>query len=43
MLLYEDNHPLASGPVEIDNVINACLWLHEHLSGKKVEDSGLQK
>ncbi|XP_046143454.1 acylamino-acid-releasing enzyme-like isoform X1 [Osmia bicornis bicornis] len=43
MLLYEDNHPLASGPVEIDNVINACLWLHEHLSEKKVEDSGLQK
>ncbi|KZC05654.1 Acylamino-acid-releasing enzyme, partial [Dufourea novaeangliae] len=32
MLLYEDNHPLASGPVEIDNVINACLWLHEHIT-----------
>ncbi|OAD53128.1 Acylamino-acid-releasing enzyme, partial [Eufriesea mexicana] len=31
MLLYEDNHPLASGIAEIDNVINACLWLHEHI------------
>ncbi|XP_043515527.1 acylamino-acid-releasing enzyme-like isoform X2 [Frieseomelitta varia] len=31
MLLYEDNHPLASGTAEIDNVINACLWLHEHI------------
>ncbi|XP_017884457.1 acylamino-acid-releasing enzyme-like [Ceratina calcarata] len=31
MLLYEDNHPLASGPVEIDNIINAYLWLHEHI------------
>lgn len=32
LLLYEDNHPLASGTAEIDNVINACLWLHEHIS-----------
>nr|XP_012139802.1 PREDICTED: acylamino-acid-releasing enzyme-like isoform X1 [Megachile rotundata] len=40
MLLYEDNHPLASPAVEIDNVINACLWLHEHVSGDKTEDSG---
>lgn len=32
MLLYEDNHPLASGTAEIDNIINACLWLHEHVS-----------
>lgn len=31
VLLYEDNHPLASGPAEIDNIINAYLWLHEHI------------
>ncbi|XP_050593009.1 acylamino-acid-releasing enzyme-like isoform X1 [Bombus affinis] len=31
MLVYNDNHPLASGTAEIDNVINACLWLHEHV------------
>ncbi|CAK9801993.1 Acylamino-acid-releasing enzyme [Anthophora plagiata] len=37
MLLYEDNHPLATGPVEIDNIINACLWLHEHISIEKNE------
>ncbi|XP_020296505.1 acylamino-acid-releasing enzyme-like isoform X2 [Pseudomyrmex gracilis] len=32
MLVYEDNHPLSTGPVEIDHVINACLWLLEHTS-----------
>ncbi|XP_031836700.1 acylamino-acid-releasing enzyme [Nomia melanderi] len=37
LLLYEDNHPLASGPVEIDNVINACLWLHKYISTEKFE------
>ncbi|XP_043598877.1 acylamino-acid-releasing enzyme-like isoform X3 [Bombus pyrosoma] len=31
MLVYNDNHSLASGSAEIDNAINACLWLHEHV------------
>ncbi|XP_074102396.1 acylamino-acid-releasing enzyme isoform X1 [Cotesia typhae] len=31
MLVYDDNHPLSSGPVEIDEIINAALWLLEHL------------
>ncbi|XP_076293755.1 acylamino-acid-releasing enzyme isoform X1 [Lasioglossum baleicum] len=35
MLVYEDNHNLTTGPVEIDNVINACLWLQEHISPDK--------
>ncbi|XP_053986715.1 acylamino-acid-releasing enzyme-like isoform X1 [Hylaeus volcanicus] len=43
MLLYEDNHPLASGPAEIDNVINACLWLLEHISTEKVDSISLQE
>lgn len=33
MLVYEDNHTLGSGAVEIDNIINAALWLLEHTSG----------
>ncbi|XP_076752190.1 acylamino-acid-releasing enzyme isoform X2 [Xylocopa sonorina] len=37
MLLYEDNHPLASGTVEIDNIINAYLWLHEYIPTNKDE------
>ncbi|KAH0948413.1 hypothetical protein HN011_002804 [Eciton burchellii] len=32
MLVYEDNHTLATGLVEIDNLINDCLWLLEHTS-----------
>ncbi|XP_066583990.1 acylamino-acid-releasing enzyme-like [Prorops nasuta] len=32
MLVYEDNHPLASSVAEIDRIINECLWLIEHLS-----------
>ncbi|EZA54140.1 acylamino-acid-releasing enzyme isoform X2 [Ooceraea biroi] len=35
MLVYEDNHQLGSGPVEIDNLINDCLWLLEHTSTRK--------
>lgn len=31
MLIYDDNHPLSSGPVEIDHIINDCLWLIEHM------------
>lgn len=31
MLVYDDNHPLSSGPVEIDEIINAALWLLDHL------------
>lgn len=31
MLVYNDNHPLASGAAEIDNAINACLWLQEYV------------
>ncbi|XP_076182257.1 acylamino-acid-releasing enzyme isoform X2 [Ptiloglossa arizonensis] len=43
LLLYEDNHPLASGPAEVDNVINACLWLLEHISIEKTENICLQE
>ncbi|XP_012268922.2 acylamino-acid-releasing enzyme-like [Athalia rosae] len=32
MLVYEDNHALGSGAVEIDNIINAALWLMEYTS-----------
>ncbi|KMQ95719.1 acylamino-acid-releasing enzyme [Lasius niger] len=32
MLVYEDNHPLSTGPAEIDHIINDCLWLLEHTS-----------
>lgn len=31
MLVYNDNHPLSSGAAEIDNAINACLWLQEYV------------
>ncbi|XP_057327094.1 acylamino-acid-releasing enzyme-like isoform X1 [Microplitis mediator] len=31
MLVYDDNHPLSSGPVEIDEIINAALWLLDHV------------
>ncbi|XP_076234008.1 acylamino-acid-releasing enzyme isoform X2 [Calliopsis andreniformis] len=43
MLLYEDNHPLATGPAEIDNIINACLWLHEHMQIEKKENMDVQE
>ncbi|XP_015605512.1 acylamino-acid-releasing enzyme isoform X2 [Cephus cinctus] len=35
MLVYEDNHPLGSGPVEIDNIINGALWLLEHTAAQE--------
>lgn len=35
MLVYDDNHPLSSGPVEIDDIINAALWFSEHLKVTK--------
>ncbi|KAK0171369.1 hypothetical protein PV328_009110 [Microctonus aethiopoides] len=35
MLVYDDNHPLSSGPVEIDDIINAALWFTEHLKVTK--------
>ncbi|EFA09948.1 acylamino-acid-releasing enzyme [Tribolium castaneum] len=31
MNLYEDNHPLAQIPNEMDNLINSLLWFQEHL------------
>ncbi|XP_043258175.1 acylamino-acid-releasing enzyme-like [Colletes gigas] len=43
MLFYEDNHPLASGPVDVDNIINACLWLLEHIPTEKTDDVSLQE
>ncbi|XP_078036139.1 acylamino-acid-releasing enzyme isoform X1 [Augochlora pura] len=43
MLLYEDNHPLATGPVEIDNIINACLWLQEHIKPEKSDGVNSQE
>ncbi|XP_076680361.1 acylamino-acid-releasing enzyme isoform X2 [Andrena cerasifolii] len=42
MLVYEDNHPLSTGTAEIDNVINACLWLHEHISTESAEGADLK-
>ena len=42
MLVYEDNHPLATGTAEIDNVINACLWLHEHIPTESAENTDLK-
>lgn len=39
MLVYEDNHPLSSGTAEIDNIINACLWLLEHTSTEESVDT----
>jgi len=38
MLVYEDNHTLGTGLVEIDNLINVCLWLLEHTSYKESEN-----
>lgn len=35
MLVYDDNHALASGAVEVDNHINDFLWLLEHTSARK--------
>ncbi|XP_067204880.1 acylamino-acid-releasing enzyme-like isoform X2 [Linepithema humile] len=35
MLVYDDNHPLSTGPAEIDHIINDCLWLLEHTSKHK--------
>ncbi|KAG7210903.1 hypothetical protein KM043_016281 [Ampulex compressa] len=35
LLVYDDNHPLSCGVAEIDNVINACLWLMEHITPTK--------
>lgn len=32
MLIYEDNHSLASDPVEMDSVINGALWFIENNS-----------
>ncbi|XP_046424381.1 acylamino-acid-releasing enzyme-like [Neodiprion fabricii] len=32
MLVYEDNHQLSSGPIEIDNIINTVLWHLEHVT-----------
>ncbi|XP_050303713.1 acylamino-acid-releasing enzyme-like [Anthonomus grandis grandis] len=29
MLLYDDNHPIASVPNEIDDIINAVLWMED--------------
>ncbi|KAH0814416.1 hypothetical protein GEV33_008374 [Tenebrio molitor] len=29
--LYDDNHPLAQIPNEMDNLINSLLWFQEHL------------
>ncbi|XP_063974905.1 acylamino-acid-releasing enzyme-like isoform X2 [Diachasmimorpha longicaudata] len=34
MLVYDDNHPLSTGPVEIDEIINSILWLNDHLNAK---------
>ncbi|XP_012282884.1 acylamino-acid-releasing enzyme [Orussus abietinus] len=34
MLVYDDNHSLGSGPSEIDNIINAMIWLMEHTSSE---------
>ncbi|XP_077282903.1 acylamino-acid-releasing enzyme-like isoform X2 [Arctopsyche grandis] len=31
MLVYEDNHSLSSGTVEMDHLVNAGLWFLEHL------------
>ena len=39
MLIYEDNHPLATGTAEIDNIINTCLWLHEHIPTESAENT----
>lgn len=35
MLVYDDCHPLASGPVEIDQIINSALWMIEHVKNEK--------
>lgn len=32
MLVYEDNHSLSSGTVEMDHLVNAGLWFLEHLN-----------
>lgn len=34
MLLYEDNHSLASDLTEMDVIINIALWLLEHTPEK---------
>ncbi|XP_015120350.1 acylamino-acid-releasing enzyme isoform X2 [Diachasma alloeum] len=34
MLVYADNHPLSTGPVEIDEIINAILWFNDNLNAK---------
>ncbi|XP_044008354.1 acylamino-acid-releasing enzyme-like isoform X1 [Aphidius gifuensis] len=31
MLVYDDCHPLASGPAEIDQIINSALWMIDHV------------
>ncbi|XP_043497598.1 acylamino-acid-releasing enzyme-like isoform X1 [Polistes fuscatus] len=41
MLVYEDNHQLGSGTAEMDSVINLCLWLMEHNSIDKEDNSVL--
>lgn len=32
--MYDDNHQLSTGPIEIDHIINDCLWLLEHTSNE---------
>ncbi|XP_043675142.1 acylamino-acid-releasing enzyme-like isoform X1 [Vespula pensylvanica] len=39
MLVYEDNHQLGSGNAEMDSLINVCLWMIEHNSIEKDDDS----
>lgn len=41
MLVYEDNHQLGSGTAEMDSLINLCLWLMEHNSIDKEDNSVL--
>lgn len=39
MLVYEDNHQLASGTAEMDSLINVCLWILEHNSMNEKNDT----
>lgn len=31
MNLYDDNHPLGTVHVEMDNIIKTLLWVSEHI------------
>ncbi|KAL6261475.1 hypothetical protein P5V15_006565 [Pogonomyrmex californicus] len=38
LLVYDDNHQLSTGAVEIDHILNNYLWLLEHIYPEKIEN-----